>query len=419
MNHLKVIYQLWLLLFLGACSVEGPTLPVSEVRYFSSILLRESPYPYPQGIVPLTQKEALSRKHYRFMYNPKQQLIEVSFWHKNTRVDPNHTANYFMQTSIQRMSYFDDQQIVTYFDRFENPVTLGEGVIRDVYSLDEFGKRVHLHFEDVNGHKVENRWNISDYEWAVQLDGSVIEDRYDLKGQPQNLRTGFPFNRIRLCYEPNGMLALMQNIDSTGKLINNETGVAQDRLTFDALGRWYGWTVLDADNNLKEGNGPGVAKGVNIPDKYGYETKLHYEDRLGQSIKGRYGFYVGRRSYDEFGNYDATWFEDSQGNLKVNELHGYAYADYTWDTSGINLLSIAFYDAQKRPVMRKGGYHKMVRSYNPDGLLGKIAFYGTEDEKVNRSDNGAHYYEYKYHSNNALQERRRFDKEDREILENQ
>jgi len=384
-------------------------------EYYSSVPLRESPYPRHRGIIPLTEQEAMSRKHYRLEYDEKNRLVSISFWHKNTRVDPNHTANYFMQTSIQRTAYEGNQEIITYYNRFGHPVTLAGGVFRDVYTLDDRGKRVHLHFENENGEKVENRWGISDYSWAVQQDGSVVEERFGLDGRARDIRTGFPFGRIRLYYEPNGLVALMQNIDAEGNLVNNETGVAQDRIEFDEAGRWYGWTVLDAEGNLKEGNGPGVAKGINIPDEYGYETYLRHEDRHGKAIKGHYGFYVGRRAYDQFGNYDYTWFEDPDGNPIINENHGYAYADYTWDEEGLNLLSIAFFDEKKEPVLRRGGYHKMVSAYDENGLNTKITFFGLNGERVNRSDNGAHYYLFEYDEKMNRSGVKRFDKNGKEL----
>jgi YD repeat-containing protein len=170
--------------------------------------------------------------------------------------------------------------------------------------------------------------------------------------------------------------------------------------------------VLDANFKLMEGNGPGVAEGVNIPDEYGYETALQYLDRHGKHIQGNYGFWVGRRTYDRFGNYDATWFENPAGELAVNERLGYALANYTWDRSGRFLQSIAFFDTDRKPVLRKGGYHRMNRSYNDEGLLSKITFVDADGKMVNRTDNGAAVYDYVYDERNQLVKVHRFSKEE-------
>ena len=50
------------------------------IEYYSSIPLRESPYPDFKGIVRLSEEEALSRNHYRFEYDDKFRLKNVSFW---------------------------------------------------------------------------------------------------------------------------------------------------------------------------------------------------------------------------------------------------------------------------------------------------------------------------------------------------
>jgi len=405
---IRLIGVLLLTTFLNSFAQEHDS---CHTRYFASLALRESPYPAWQGIVSLTREEALLRKHYRFTYDDQQRLTSVSFWHRDHRDDPNHTANYFMRSSILQIDYEPGNEIYTYYDRFESPIALPDSTFREVYTLDQHGRRNGLRIENKEGDLIENRWGIARYEWTVEVDGAIVEDRFGLDGTPRTIRTGFPFQRIRLYYEPSGLLALMQNIDADGRLLNNETGVAQDHLQFDADGRWHGWRVLDADFNLKEGNGPGVAEGVNIPDEYGYETSLHYLDRHGEHIRGNYGFWVGRRTYDPFGNYDATWFEDPAGELTVNERLGYALADYTWDRSGRFLQSIAFFDANREPVLRKGGYHRMERTYNDRGLLATITFIDTDGRKVNRSDNGAAVYVFEYDERNRLLEVVRYPKD--------
>lgn len=405
--------RIWL--FVLCLIGSGLYVKAQHTAYYASLPLRESPYPKYQGIVPLSENEAMARNHYRFEYDSRNRPVSVSFWHQNMLIAPNHTANYFFQAAIQRIAYKPGKEIVTFYDRFNNPMTLTGGVVREVYTLNERGKRTSLHFEDANGNKVENRWGIAHYEWEVQRDGSVVENRYGLNGEAKSLRPGFPFNRIRLYYEPNGMLALMQNIDEDLKLVNNETGVAQDRLQFDEEGKWYGWNVLDASNQLKEGNGPNVAKGINIPDEFGYETSVRYEDRSGNARKGSYGFWRGLRSYDAYGNYDITWFEDQFGKPALNDQTQFCYADYTWDAEGLNLLSIAFLGVNKEPVLRRGGYHRQLREYDASGLLVKLSYLGLDGQLINRADNGVAYMLYEYDDRNRRTVSKRYSKDGNQL----
>jgi len=385
------------------------------IEYYSTIPLRESPYPDFKGIVRLSEEEALNRNHYRFEYDDKFRLQNVSFRLGNTLRNPNHTSNYFFTTPIQNFEYKDGKEIRTFYDRFGNQTTQ-RGVFKEIYTINHLGKKINLHFEDNKGNKIENAWGISDYIWEHKPDGSVIESRYDLKGAMKSLRPHFEFNRIRLFYEQNGMLSLMQNIDSQENLFENNSGVAQDNLIFDKEGRWLGWNVLNKEHKLHRGNGPNVAKGINISNNFGYEVSIRYEDIDGSPIINAHGFWGGKRFYDKYGNYDYTHFIDSLGNPGINENSGYCYAIYSWDKRGINRQKIEFLDTNKMPILRrKGGYSIIQYEYNENDNLITTSYLGLEGEKINRKDNGVCYIVYKYNNDNALTETKRYNKSDEPI----
>ena len=370
-------------------------------EYYSTIPLRESPYAFFQGIVRLSKEEAMTRNHYRFIYDNLFRLESISFWSGDKLRRPNHTANYFFTAPMQKIEYADKKEIITYYDRFGNPIKQ-RGAHKSVYSLDKNGRRVALHYEDNKGIIIENSWGISNYIWNHQNDGSIIESRYDLAGNLKPLRPHFEFFRIRLYYEQNGVLALMQNIDEKGVLRENNSGVAQDKLLFDKDGRWLGWTVLNAKNQVHRGNGPNVAKGINIPDQYGYETSIRYEDIDGSSIINSHGFWGGKRFYDNYGNYKSTQFIDSLGNPGINKQTGYCYAVYTWDDKGINLLKYELLDVNKQPVLhKKRGYAKTVYEYNEFDQTTMISYFGKNGEKINRKDNGVSYIIRSYNENHT------------------
>ncbi|PHN01324.1 hypothetical protein CRP01_37835 [Flavilitoribacter nigricans DSM 23189 = NBRC 102662] len=390
--------------------------PAEErVEYYATISLRESPYPDFKGVVRLGEKEAMRRNHYRLYYDEQFRLVRIGFYLGNRLREPNHTANYFFTTPVQQLTYRDGQEIRTFSDRFGNAVSQ-RGAFREVYQLDEQGRRTGLHFEDESGNRIENDWGIAHYTWEHQPDGSVIEQRFDLTGALQSLRPGFPFYTIRLYYEFHGSLALMQNIDKQGNLVNNESGVAQDKLLFDRAGKWYGWRVLDKDHQLKSGNGPNVARGINIPDRYGYETSVRYEDDRGQDRKNAYGFWGSKRIYDRFGNYDYTHFTDSTGQPGLNTETGYCYAEYTWDRAGFKRVKTELLDTRRRPVLHaKSGFSTITYSYDEHDNLIRVTYLGLNGEMVNRTDNGLAYIEHTYDERHKRKETRRFNKAGEEI----
>lgn len=387
----------------------------SQIEYYSTITLRESPYADFRGVVQLNEAQAKKRNHYRLEYDENFRLIHIGFYLRDQLREPNHTANYFFTTPVQNISYRDNLEIRTFQDRFGNAVSQ-RGAFREIYQLDAQGRRTALHFENEAGQKIENDWGIFHYTWEHQDDGSVVEQRFNLNGALQSLRPGFEFYTIRLYYEAHGTLALMQNVDEAGDLLNNNSGVAQDKLLFDKAGRWYGWRVLDRDHQLKSGNGPNVATGINIPDEYGYETSVRYEDDQGKARKNAYGFWGSRRVYDRFGNYDFTYFIDSTGAPGMNTVSGYGYAEYSWDRSGLMHLKTELLDVDKKPVLHaRAGFATIDYTYNDHGQLEKVEYLGLDGELIDRKDNGLAYIVYEYDENHKRIGTRRFKRDGGEL----
>lgn len=390
--------------------------PVSGITdFFSSIPFRESPYPDFIGIVRITEQMANKRNHYRFEYDNQGQLREVSFRNGETIIYPNHTANIFFLTPIIRFDYEESNEVRTFYDRNNNQVT-SKGVFKEIFELDNRGRRTSLYFEDDNGNNIENDWGIAKYTWQHQLDGSIIENRYDLKGNEKELRPEFEFYRIKLTYEQNGVISLMQYIDDEGNLVENDSGAAQDKIEFDAKGRWYGWNVLNKDGNLEKGNAPNVARGIDKPNRWGYETGTHYKDEDGNRINSSYGFGGGRRTYDEFGNYLEQKFIDINDNPAPREAFGYTYAKYTYGIDGIDQLKIELLDLDKNPIaFKRGGFAFVTKEYDDNHNIIKKSYLNTKGELMNRTNDGIAYTEYIYDSNMKQTGMVNYDNEGKEI----
>lgn len=391
------------------------TAQATHIEYYSTIPLRESPYAEFKGIIRLTKKVASERNHYRFEYDNQFRLTSVSFMLGNKPIDPNHTSNYFFATSQQKFEYEAKKEIRTFYDRFGTQLKQ-RGAFKEIYTINDRGRYASLYFEDENGNRIENGWGIYEYTWEQQTDGSVIESRVDKSGKDVSLRTGFEFYRIRLYYHQNGLLALMQNIDKVGSLLENNTGVAQDQLHFDKQGRWLGWTVLDANHKIKKGNGPNVAKGINETDQYGYERSIRYEDVDGSPIINSHGFWGSERFYDKFGNYDYTQFVDKNENPGINEESGYSVAKYSWSEDGLNRIRVDLLGLNKQPVLHKTrGYASIKREYNKNGNVIKTSFLGLNNELVNRKDNDISYITYHYGRDKQLIDSKTFRKDGSQI----
>ncbi len=406
-------FLIWCILFFSKAAL-GHEDTSFYYEYYSTLPLRESPYPDVRGVIRLSKTKAYKRNHYEFKYDEKYRLVSISFKLRDQFIKPNHTSNYFFTTPQQRFSYAGNKEIRTFFDRFGNQITQRKA-FKEIYLKDDNGRYKTLYFEDKNGNRIENGWGIYEYQWEVENSGAIIEKRVDKNGTGVSLRPGFEFYTIRLYYHQNGMLSLMQNIDKDG-LKENNTGVAQDKLHFDKKGRWLGWTVLDAKHRIKRGNGPNVAKGINVTDEYGYERSIRYQDVDESAIINSHGFWGGKRFYDKFGNYDYTQFLDKKGNPGINEESGYSTAKYIWSDDGLNRLSVMLLDIHNKPVLHtKRGYAGIKQEYNEDGNVVKTLFVGLTGEPINRRDNQISYIIYEYDKNKKLVDTKTFKKNGDEI----
>ena len=49
----------------------------------------------------------------------------------------------------------------------------------------------------INPH-AENGWNIHRYQWTIEEDGFVLEERFSLNDEPRSIRHNFTFFKVRL-----------------------------------------------------------------------------------------------------------------------------------------------------------------------------------------------------------------------------
>ena len=319
-------------------------LQAQHTNYYSTVAFVESPYSLLNGSIPLSKAVALKRNHYRFVYNEVNQLIEIGFYLGDQLRDPNHTANLFFQSALIKIRHHKDQISFRYYDRFGQETSIFGDVHQFIYSLDKNGQRKSLHFLDKNRKRIESNWSIYEYQWELQGDGSVIENRFNQEKESVQLRPGFDFYRIRLTYNQLGYIALMQNIDAEGRLVENKSGAAQDRIETNSDGNFLAWNVLDKKHQLKRGNGPNVARGTQSFDQYGYETGIRYYDEQLNPIASAYGYWNSITKFDRFGNMQIRTFLTPDNKATVHEKAGYSVVKLSYDPSGMNRLKLEYFD---------------------------------------------------------------------------
>lgn len=371
--------------------------------YFSTIHFMESPFENFKGVVPLTKSEASKRNHYRFDYDAKGRISRIGFYLGNRLRDPNFTANYFYLSAAIQFEYETGKEIRTFYNRFGERVLVRGPVYKEIYELDDKGNRVSLSFENRRGEKTQSAWNIAWYIWTIGPDGHVLEERFNLQGTSMPMRPDLVFHRIKMHFDHNGRMVLMQNIDREGNLLENATGAAQDKLTYGNDGKFHGWTVLDKNHRQKEGNAPNVAKGINEPDEHGYYAKSYHLGRNGNRMPASYGYWGTAVEYDNTGNQSLVYFLDSLGNPGPHIREGLTYLRYSYDKSGYNQVMIEFLDTDKKPFLHPmGGYASQKNSYDKKNRMTRTDFYGTDGKPVNRSADGIASTTFQFDSRNRM-----------------
>ena len=396
---------MWLFLFLVFS-----TQPSSNSAAFAALPFRETPFPPLRGSRPLSEPEAETRNHYRFTYDAEGRPVEIRFQLGDQVRETNHSAPYFFPTPIMRIAYRGNLAVRTFYNRLGQRVALRGGTVQAVFELDAQGRHRRLFFLDKQRRKVENAFGVADYTWTIERAGTVIEERFDLAGKPVWLRPGFEFGRLRLHYRDDGHIALMQYLDEAGKLVENSTGAAQDRLELDRDGGLLAWNVLDAAGNLVSGNGPNVARGEQTLDEWGYEIGVRFLDEQGKAVANAYGFWGSRKAYDSFGNLVRADFLDGEGSPGTHLRAGYHRRNMHWDPTGLRLLAMSYHDLKGQAVPHaERGFARMVHEYDGSGNRTLTKYLDPSGQLIDRKDLGIAVISRRFDGHHRLVETRFLD----------
>ena len=359
------------------------------VDYYATLSFRESPYAPHKGVHRLTRKQAQTRNHYRFAYDDQGRISRITFQLGDQLRPPNHTANYFWYASGETYAYEGNVLKVRYLDQYGEYTTVHGGIATSVYTLDDHGKRLNLTFLGPDNKAMENAWDIARYQWRHQHNGGVVENRFNLNAQPVSLRPGFAFSSVRLHYDVNGYIKLMQNVDDQGNVRATDTGFAQDSFTMSRHGELLRYDVLSTDDEPISANMQGIASGVQTFTPFGYEAVSTYLDHQQQPVRNDYGWWRSERRYDAFGNLVFNQFQTLSAVPADNPNTGYATAIITWHEDGINRKSLRYFDENSQPVShQQRGYHGVYYRYDDADRLQRIELRNHENELVDHAQQG-------------------------------
>ncbi|MEW2922518.1 hypothetical protein AB1A65_13665 [Muricauda sp. ANG21] len=377
---------IFMLMGMGLCSAQHqPNDYRSE--YYAVLPFWESPYQPVKGACPITEEEALKRIHLKVDYNANNQVIATHVKLGNHYKEfEGRFGNLNINAPLTKMVYHGNEEIHTFFDRFKNQIAVMGNVYRKTYEKDEHGRNIALTFADENGEMAADWFGVVRYTWTHEPDGSIIEERLDEDGKLVPLRSDFQFLRTRMMFNEQGYFGTIQNIDSTGNLVNTDSGAAVFQYFYDQQGRFNRWEVFDKDG--QRAVGPSHTSGEqNTWYPYDLKDIIFFNQELNPATHWsgaqRWHFEI-----DAYGNKTSLEFQNSKGE-PMNANGGYAKYVAEWTSDGLHLVSESYFDKDGAKTVHKiAGMHRVVYVRNAVGLITEKRYLGTSDKLINRNDNG-------------------------------
>ncbi|WP_179354720.1 S41 family peptidase [Winogradskyella vidalii] len=292
-------------------------------KYFKHLVFRETPYSETKGKIPQTEAEVQNVNHYKLGYDSLNRLILIEYKYNQNLIELNRSGILDGKRALAsktQIIYTENTETRLFFDVDNKPATNGMGVFKEVYSYNKKGKRVGLKFYDKNDEPINNSWNIFEYTWKHINNNSVLETRKDVNGVNVTMRPYYKFHNVLYKFNDKGLLLSMNNVDKRLKLINDETGIATDKATYDKNNNLINFKFFNAENEPAVGSFLGTAGGF--------------------------------ATYDESGNCLKYATVGLDGNYQVDKRSNDAYSKYKFDSVG-NLIERSSYDTHNKILKKR------------------------------------------------------------------
>ena len=215
-----------------------------SIEYFGELRYNHASLHVPiEGIMPF-KRYPKGKSHFQFKFDDKNRIVEIVN-HTFGRL-PLHPLTHFGAHRIS-IDYENGQEIRRYFDIKNQPMLNIRGVHMEVFSVDEFGFKTQLDFYDIEGKAKESLWHISRYQWK-KLGNKIVESRFNLVGEEQNLSPYFAFKNTAIEYGKDHRPYRTYNLNSEAQPANSEFGVAYYQDEYNDLGQHIKYSYFDKNN---------------------------------------------------------------------------------------------------------------------------------------------------------------------------
>lgn len=233
-----------------------------------------------KGLYPISSVVAESVAHYKFSYDDKGRVIEIINSHPSVRGEHPLTDLGVYRVQIE---YEGNTETRTFFDKENKRTRNLRKVDKEVYIYTQDGFKTGLSYFDLDDNPMESGWNISNYVWTQQ-DSLVLEERYDIDGEPQVLAPFFTLGKTLIEYGENGLITAQYNVNDQHKPIAHPTGMASYHDVHDKDGNVVLILYRDINGKLINAADGEFATILLIRDHFGNVTESIGIDDVGKEI---------------------------------------------------------------------------------------------------------------------------------------
>jgi hypothetical protein len=277
--------------------------------------------------------------------------------------DNNNWDSFMWFSPKMTIQYTSGEEVREYYDHLGQQIAAHGNVYRAVFKTDAQGRRTEVRFYDEKGDPSESEWGIHRYQWTEHTGESVMEERFDLKGEPKTIRPEFTFYTVQLVYGNDDFLDFIYHLDENGELINNSMKAGLDRIVYDNEGNFSRWMVFDKDRKPVEGNAPGFAIGEHLYDCRGNKVELRGFDVEGNLKAWSSGAARVVNTYDAFNNQVEVKLFDISGRLMQ-------HVQRTYSADGKRVEWVRFLDEEGQLTMHpQVNFAAINLVYGEDGTI--------------------------------------------------
>jgi len=288
---------------------------------------------------------------------------------------------------------YNDLNYITsesYYGDNDEPIMVNIGYWKVEYEVDSYGRQSSARYYDTEGNPVVISLGYAEiHKEYDESDNIIYEAYYDEDGERINMAQGY--SACRYDYDDSGNKSVIIYLDDEDTSVMTTWGYAEVHREFDENGRVTVETYYGTAGEI-------------IEIDAGYATVVREYDEAGNNIAIRYfgidsseGYIEIIREFDAMNRIVYEAKKDSDGNFIILSGQYCAYRK-TYDEDG-NVSTITYYGEDGEQIMISGEYAEVHYKYDDNNRVSYEAFFDGNGNGINRNS-GYHACGYEYDENN-------------------